>query len=97
MDVTNCVNCEICCVYLNSQISFVCMYLVYSTIGVWVIYSWKIGTISFVIKSVVSPFQYLLATIHPALTVDCVMNPSLDSIAHVSKDIMERFAKLKVD
>ena len=29
--------------------------------------------------------------------VDCAMNLSLDSIAHVSKDLMERFVKLKVD
>ena len=42
-------------------------------------------------------FQFLFATLHPVLMVDCVMNLRLDSIAHVSKDIMERFAKLKVD
>ena len=72
-------------------------FIVYSTMGVWVMYSWKIATISFVYKTVVSLFQYLLATLHSALTVDCVMNPSLDLIAHVPKDLMERFVKLQVN
>ena len=84
--------------YLNSQISF-CLYVLYSLFNNGCLgYVFLENCYDFIChKTVVSPFQYLLATLHPALMVDCVMNPSLDLIAHVPKDLMERFVKLQVN
>ena len=95
MDVTNCINCEFfACTRTHIYHLSVCSLFNNGCLG----YIFLENCYDFIChKTVVSPFQYLLATLHPALMVDCVMNPSLDSIAHVSKDIMERFAKLKVD